>query len=830
MAAPDRLQLMLSQSIVTGIDFVYVHENQKVLDVYFLRAPETLDDPLIDPTTMAPDVTPAQIRIYSPSGGERLPEVGVTSVSGTVVDGRYVLRLVAAEPGDFTRYRLRLDDPRIDPYFVYATPTKKRVLRGHNDVSFSFKANCPSDLDCELPEHECALEASVDFPVDYLARDFWSFRHALLDFASQRYPDWPDRLEADAGVMLAEVMSALGDEMAYYQDRVAREAYLETATQRRSIRRHARLVDYTVHDGLAATTWLDVTASTDGSIPAGADVWALSDDGKRIVYEVGRGLGEVVNGTTYVVLAARSALEPHIWDEDDTCLPFGATEIYVKGHHKADLPLDDVTPGRPPGRWVLLRTDPVDPALPTHRWLVRLIAVEDRQDPLIDDPTTGNAITRLAWEQAQALPFEMDLTALVVRGNLVPATAGETITKRFIIGPTDDAQERPEAIEREGPGGSVTYLFSLPGSKARKLAWVGDVPRRAHPEIHLVELELQGGAWVEEETWEWRRSLLGTSSSQRYERHFTLDDGIWERVVGYRRIGKEIVHRDYATGAGITVRFGDGEFGLVPAQGTVFKVTYRLGDGRRSNVPADSITKFNASALSCVSAVANPLPVTSGLDPEPAYEVRQLAPEAFRTVTYRAVRPKDYAEAAERLAWVQRAGAAFRWTGSWLSAFVTPDPRGAVTVTDAQRAELRDQLDRFRQVGRETHVPDPRYANIDLEITICVEPHAYRGETKEAVLRALLGKKGVRLQVGFFSADNFTFGTPLNRSALEAAIQAVPGVRAVKGMKIRRRGWFDWRAFIGLAYKVGANEVIRLENDPLHPERGSLRLVMEGGA
>ena len=79
----------------------------------------------------------------------------------------------------------------------------------------------------------------VDFPIDYLARDFWSYRKALLDFASLRYPDWTDRLEADSGIMMAELMSALGDEMAYYQDRVAREAYLETATQRRSIRKHA---------------------------------------------------------------------------------------------------------------------------------------------------------------------------------------------------------------------------------------------------------------------------------------------------------------------------------------------------------------------------------------------------------------------------------------------------------------------------------------------------------------------------------------------------------------------------------------------------------------
>ena len=135
-------------------------------------------------------------------------------------------------------YRLHIDDTRIDPFF--------------NDVTFSFKAACPRDIDCAPPAHECAPEPAVDFPVDYLARDFWSLRGALLEFAAQRYPDWQDRLEADVGVMLAEVMSALGDERAFAQDRVAREATLETATQRRSVPRLSRPIHYVMPDGLGA--------------------------------------------------------------------------------------------------------------------------------------------------------------------------------------------------------------------------------------------------------------------------------------------------------------------------------------------------------------------------------------------------------------------------------------------------------------------------------------------------------------------------------------------------------------------------------------------------
>jgi hypothetical protein len=129
--------------------------------------------------------------------------------------------------------------------------------------------------------------------------------------------------------------------------------------------------------------------------------------------------------------------------------------------------------------------------------------------------------------------------------------------------------------------------------------------------------------------------------------------------------------------------------------------------------------------------------VTAGLDPETAVEIRQRAPEAWKAVTYRAVRPEDYAEALTRLAWVQRAGARLRWTGSWLTLFATPDPRDAVTLTPEQRAEAEAQLERFRQAGRETHVMDPVYAWLDLDIALCVEPSAYRGAVKAAALEAL---------------------------------------------------------------------------------------------
>jgi hypothetical protein len=796
MAAPDRLELLLAQVAVTGIDFVYVYPSQTTLDVYFLN----------NPVSIKGTVAPKDIRIYSPSGGETLPVVPVKSVSWQVVNGRDVLRTVTIQPGDFSRYRLHIENAKVDRYY--------------NDVWFSFKANCPSDLDCKPPAHQCPPEAQVDFPIDYTARDFWSFRQALLDFASQRYPAWKDRLEADVGNMLADVMSALGDEFAYIQDRYARETYLETATQRRSIRRLASLVDYQITDGLAATAWLDFQMNADDTIAAGTQVSAPD---KSVVFEVGRGLAESYPPELPRLYTAKVVLNrflPHIWSDNDECLPVGATDIFIENHHAADITFDD-TSSAPAGKWILLQTNPTDPAVRARAWMVRVIQAEDTNDLVIGAP-----VTHLTWEAAQATPFELDMTLLEIHANLLPSTAGATVRNtRFIVGPSDDPADHSSTVERIGPDTSLIHRFSLPGSDQQPVAWLGDTPADAVPEVRLREVHKVAANWVPVPNggWDWRRALIGEVSAEPNDTVFTLDDGFWRRVVGYQRLGAEVVHVDYASNDGKTVRFGDNGFGLTPADGTIFEVTFRLNNGAITNVTAGTLSGMPVKPLS-VKNVTNPIAATGGVDPESVEHIRQNAPQQFQFLTHRAVRPEDYAQAAERLPWVQRAGASFRWTGSWITAFVTPDPEDAFSMTADQRTQLEQQIDCFRQAGRPAFILDPHYATLDLQITICVEPSSYRGDVDAAVLNVLFGANA------FFSPDNFTFGTPLERSEVESAIQNVPGVRAVEDIQIRRRGWFDWRVFSELTFTVAKDEVIRVQNDRLLPERGSVKLVLKGGA
>ena len=62
----------------------------------------------------------------------------------------------------------------------------------------------------------------------------------------------------DIGIALVELLAYVGDYLSYYPDAVATEAYLDTARERISVRRHVRLVDYFLHEGCNARAWVSI--------------------------------------------------------------------------------------------------------------------------------------------------------------------------------------------------------------------------------------------------------------------------------------------------------------------------------------------------------------------------------------------------------------------------------------------------------------------------------------------------------------------------------------------------------------------------------------------
>lgn len=94
--------------------------------------------------------------------------------------------------------------------------------------------------------------------IDYLSRDYDSFRQAVVDLIPLKIPEWTDRSEADFGIALVEMFAYMADILSYYQDRIANEAFLHSAQERRSVIEHLRLIGYEMAPAAAAAGKLSV--------------------------------------------------------------------------------------------------------------------------------------------------------------------------------------------------------------------------------------------------------------------------------------------------------------------------------------------------------------------------------------------------------------------------------------------------------------------------------------------------------------------------------------------------------------------------------------------
>jgi hypothetical protein len=800
--ARDRRQLLLEPGVsVNGIDYVHVAPSQTQLFVYFLNT-----------VPVRGTLSGQRVTI---TGGDVITAVAVNPVDEATAwsadsEGRPVLALTVAAPGDFSTYTLTIFSNQLDPF--------------SSSVPFSFKVNCQATVDSATVPAAAQPPMAQPVPVDYLAKDFASFKQALSDFSTLRYPAWVERSEADLGVVLMEALAALADELSYYQDRVAAEAALPTATQRLSAVRHARLVDYEPAPATVATTvlQLDVAAPADGSpqatgwiIDTPLLVRALGADGSVTDFEIEDPATGLASPGTFAVDTRwnRGALAPYYWDDSQRCLPAGAGSLYVLGHGL----------GLYPGQQLLLDSPAADSADPPVRELVTVAASTETFDLLIGvDAAPPQPLTQITLQAPTTEAHDLADTA--VAGNIVPAVQGQRHSETFVI--PDPALPPPgPVVVRAGANWTPTdplpdYRYCL---ATAPLAWLAsdvqdeDTSVPAQPEILLTAVSPGGQG----SPWAFQRWLLGSATADQV---FTLTPEQYSPVL----TSNGTTWFDYDGDGGTTIRFGDGTFGSLPQPGTVFTVTYRSGGGSAGNLPADTIVNVapgqpqGAAVVSCT----NPFPAAGGADAETIAQVRARAPWKFSSEPLRVVQAADYVSAASSLAWVQQAGTAFRWTGSWLTALTSVNPSAAEQPTIAQLEELTELLGQRRLAGRESYVLPPAYVSIDLRITVCGQA-AVGGDVAAAVLAALQPGLGPAGTPGFFDHSRWGFGQPLEASALLAAIQACPGVVGVNQVQYRARGVQDW-APLPDTLTIAADQVLRADNDPSRPEAGSLQVTVEG--
>jgi hypothetical protein len=800
---------------------------------------------------------------FTIEGGVRVTGIRATGVEALPEDS-HRLKVILDNEGDFSTYVLRISAPgaSLDPH-LSAAP-------------FRFRASCPSELDCRQ-EPDCPPEPLDEPALDYLAKDYASFRRLLLDLIPQRNPRWTERNPADVGMVLVELLAYRGDQLSYFQDAVATEAYLDTCRHRISARRHARLIDYPMHDGRNAWTFVQLEVEGLGVVPQGTKLLSRVDQplrgqtappGTEIPSMAGLDLDgdPALREVTVFESTARVKTDPdnnelrlHTWADLHCCLPRGATSVHLFGVKAGQANPPPLNTGD-----YLLFEEVKGPATgleadadPSHRQVVRITGVEDTEDLVFCDElaehgelqewVVGKAplpLRRVTWDAREALRFPLCLSAVhpetgepilrvsVARGNVVPCDHGRSVVDE--LPPPVPGGGRSARMQTSLPRGPLTFQ-TMPaepthdddGRLKQSRHSLAASPSAVRPAVALIlTFPLS-----ETEVWTPVPDLL---DSRPLDRHFVAE-----------------VDNDGRT----ILRFGDDEHGHRPSAVVSVKARYRIGNGKAGNLGRESLVHIVQPAAADMVDPAHPeeppppwpgarnlrhpLPAVDGTDPESVEEVRQLAPRAFHAETFRAVTETDYEEAARKLSSVAAAKCTFRWTGSWHTVFVAvhpqdpadliTEPDGGIRLRDDLAGAVRNHLARYRLAGYDLEVRTAQYVPLEIEIQLCIARGHFRGDVLAAAARALSNRRYTGGATGFFHPSRFSFSEDVYLSRLYTAVEHVEGVESA-AVKVFKRYWaVANRELENGVIPLGDHEIARLDNDPSFPENGVLRLSAVGG-
>jgi hypothetical protein len=825
-----RRSLVVQQGVLNGIDFIEVLDNeakaigspqQRTLVVHLLLPGASL--------SAANFVITGGVRVTDITCQWAYPALSVPVPPATPAEQTYFAGLEDAANiyivrtsayGDFSTYKLQITAAAgsggppsgFDP-MLCSTP-------------FSFKVECPSSFDCQTANN-CQPAVQPAPLIDYLAKDYPSFVQLMLDRMSVTVPSWAERSPADLGVAIVETLAYAADHLSYFQDAVATEAYLGTARRRTSVRRHAVLLGYTMHNGCNARAWVNIQVNAAELNPSqpyllipGPGAEGQGVPGTRLLTQstlpggsitseqMAKAIqsGALVFETMFdlVAYAAHNEINFYTWGNAECCLPSGATSAtLVNPGYALKLQAGDA----------LLFEEVLSPvtgraadADPSHRCVVRLTSVAQNQDPF-----NGTSLLDITWAAGDALTFPLCISSSinsgagatvvpnlsVARGNMVLADNGLTVGSEPL---------NPSIVPSTGlyqpqlQNTSVTFATPYVDATARQNPVAGITTQDPHAALPEVTLSSAAGEWL---------PAIDLLESSAYDRDFvveTEDDGT------------------------ATLRFGDGVLGALPVSG--MDATYRVGNGASGNVGAESISNIPIAA---VSLVRNPIPAQGGIDPETTQQVVNYAPQAFR-VQQRAVTDPDYATIAGTYPGVSQAESTRRWTGSWQTIFLSVNMKGGQIIDSALESGLTKHVSPYQLAGYDLQVEPPIYVPLLIAFTVCVAPGHLQTSVEQALYQAFSSGVQPNGQNGFFNPANFSFGKTLYLSQVVAAAMALPGVQWINTHDTgAHQSLFQrWGRAAAGELQAGeiafaATEIPQLSNDPNHPENGIITFFMEGG-
>jgi Baseplate J-like protein len=763
--------------------------------------------------------------VFTIRGGRRVPagdaigQVQVTAVAAAAPPDTLILTV--GPVGDYSTYVLEAIHAKIDPFL--------------SRISFKFRPGCFTN-NC-APEWKSARPTPAAPVIDYLAKDYDSFRHTLITAMMQRVPGWQVTSEADLDQVLIDLFSAAADELSDYQDRVMNEACLVSCRKRVSLARHARLVDYHIHQGNQASTWLALNVSNPRFIvPEKFTVWT----------------GEPRKQKDAVVFATRrtwptdpllNGLQLYTWG--------GAAPSLAAGDSQADLDFSAVGQVGAQAVRDLIRNGTITQLL-VQEWKNPVTGTATGRNPMkrqllrlrpgaagatdLQDPMTNAWLVRVSWREEDKLKFNYAFTSFcpggpvtdisLFHGNLALLHQGDFAKTHFhepgTILPSDTALDKHRHFQRvvryDQPRAvlcplplehvPLAYMPTEPGGEQPPVTslWVSNAPAPADGAAQFqahASVEMPGGVT---EIWDEVISLVHSDDSSENGDHFLVETDEQQRSV---------------------VCFGDGINGRLLPDQAIVHCEYQIGAGASGNIGSDQLEFFDRAAAPNVTACWNPFDVVDGRDPEPVEKILRAAPEAYRVRQLRAVTLRDYVKRAEELPEVSRAVASYAWTGSWRTVRIAIDPAGTTVLSDAVRRRVERYLDAVRLIGEDLEIRPPIFVPLEIEVTLCVNPEFWPEDVRFVLEQEFSEGYTPDGRPGFFHPDSWTFGQALHGSEIAGRVQQVTGVEHIISIAIKR--WNDPTLVASELVETRFNEILRVRNDPDAMEEGSIRFQLKGG-
>jgi hypothetical protein len=608
------------------------------------------------------------------------------------------------------------------------------------------------------------------------------------------------------------------------------EAYLGTARKRVSLARHARLMDYHIHQGNQASTWLTL------ELVDGQD-FDLSPD-----FLIWTG-GEAVDTSSIVFMSKEkqhlhyllNRMGLYTWEDSIPALKAGSVSADLQitndcNQTDANTVRDIIREGKI--KYLLIQ-EALNPATgkpggtdPGKRQILKLLPGDEGAEA-IEDPVTNKWFVRIRWEEKDKLKknycFTVDCFENKVEdisffnGNLVRIYSGRPVG--MLVSPivampkkitfkepgmplnNDNEEEREYHYERTENDKWGT-LGRLPGEHL--LAYKNTLSGGDIPPLSTLNVEVEAASI--KDTWDEVINLVHSDDSAERGDHF---------VVETDEQGKSLI------------RFGNGINGKQLPEGAVVYCTYQTGSGLEGNVGADSLINFDTNSFPKIQKVWNPLDVTNGRAPEPVEEIIRRVPEAYLYHQLRAVTLKDYEDRAEELEEVSRAAAQYAWTGSWRTVRVTIDPAGTTQLEPEVKEKVAGHLEAVRLIGEDLEIRPPRFVPLEITVSLCIHPQYWPEDIKYILEQEFSEGYLPDGRKAFFHPDLWTFGQPLRTSQIFGRVRTVKGVDHVVSVSMKR--WNEATPGTNDIIEVGPNEIIRVRNDPDHMEEGSITFDVRGG-